>query len=123
MKIGLDAFGDLKFTGRVHSIGALAVGGWRQNDFVRNVPVRIAIEGADPRLIPDLSAHCDVLRETAPGQLQVPLAAVESRGGRPTGAVKNGPQFETREVTLGKRNSTHVAVLAGLKDGDEVRLR
>lgn len=122
VKIGLDAFGDLKFTGRVHSIGALAVGGYRQNDYIRNVPVRIAIDGADPRLIPDLSAHCDVLLETVPEQLQVPLAAVRTQGGKSFVAVNAGQQFETREVTLGQRNSTHVAVLAGLRDGDEVRL-
>jgi HlyD family secretion protein len=43
--VGLDAFGDVQISGKLYSIGALAVGGWRQNDYIRNVPVRIAIGG------------------------------------------------------------------------------
>jgi HlyD family secretion protein len=120
--VGLDAFGDVELKGKLYSIGALAVGGWRQNDYIRNVPVRIAINATDPRLIPDLSAHCDIVLETVPNQRQIPLAAVQSRDGKNFVSVKKAQQFETREVTLGKRNSIHVAVLSGLQDGEEVRL-
>jgi hypothetical protein len=53
----VDAFPDLKFKGRIHSIGALATrSGMGESYWVRSVPVKIAIEGNDPRLIPDLSA-------------------------------------------------------------------
>jgi HlyD family secretion protein len=58
--VRLDAFPGLQFPGSVYSIGALAVGGWLQNFYIRNVPVNIAIEGSDPRLIPDLSASADL---------------------------------------------------------------
>jgi HlyD family secretion protein len=61
VQIALDAFPGLQFSGKVYSIGALATGGWIQNFYVRTIPVRIAIEGSDPRLIPDLSAAADVL--------------------------------------------------------------
>jgi multidrug resistance efflux pump len=63
VKIHLDAFPGLEFTGTVHSIGALAVGGWMQNYYIRNIPVNIWIDGADPHLIPDMSAACDVVVE------------------------------------------------------------
>lgn len=122
VKIGFDAFPDMTFSGKLYSIGAIAVGGWRDNLFIRHVPVRITIDGADPRLIPDLSAHSDVVLETVPDQTQIPLAAIQSRDGKSFVSVRNGQNFETREITLGKRNGTHAAVLAGLSSGEEVRL-
>ena len=44
VEIGLDAFPGATFRGKVYSIGALAVGGWRQNYYIRAVPVRVSIE-------------------------------------------------------------------------------
>jgi HlyD family secretion protein len=123
VQIGLDAFPDLKFTGKVYSIGALAVGGWRQNNYVRTVPVRVAIEGYDPRLIPDLSAHADVLLETVPDQLQAPIAAVHEENGKATVYVRGADAtWVQHPVTLGKRNNTNVAITSGLKQGEVVRL-
>jgi HlyD family secretion protein len=122
VRIGLDAFPDKKLTGRIYSIGALAVGGWRQNYFIRNVPVRIAIEGSDPLLIPDLSAHGDVIIETIPDQVQTPLAAVQEEGRKATVQVRTATGWDTRAVTLGKRNNGFVAITSGLAAGDEVRV-
>ncbi len=121
-RIGFDAFKDLKFNGRVYSIGALAVGGWRQQNYIRSIPVRVAIEGSDPRLIPDLSAYCDVVLETVPNALQVPIGAVTEQGGKATVMVRNGQGWTERPVTLGKRNNAYVAVTSGLKAGEEIRL-
>ena len=121
-RIGLDAFPDLQFAGKVYSIGALAAGGWRQNFFIRAVPVRLQIEGSDPRLIPDLSAHANIVIDTVPDQLQIPAGAVQEESGKTLVSVKRGDRFESREVKLGKRNNLSVAVLAGLRAGDEVRI-
>jgi multidrug efflux pump subunit AcrA (membrane-fusion protein) len=59
-RIGLDAFPELQFEGRVASIGALAVKGMWDTYYIRNVPVRLEIIGNDPRLIPDLSAWAEI---------------------------------------------------------------
>lgn len=121
--IHLDAFPEVKLSGKVESIGAIAVAQNRMsNDFVRSVPVKVSIQGTDPHLIPDLSASADVVVETLKDQLQVPAAAVHARDGKTFVSVKTGDRFETREVTVGKRNHLHVAVLAGLQPGEEVRL-
>jgi multidrug efflux pump subunit AcrA (membrane-fusion protein) len=123
VRIGLDAFADVRFEGRIYSVGALASGGFRSGNYIRTVPVRVTIEGADSRLIPDLSAHCDVVLETLPNQLQVPLAAIHRQeDGKATVAVKEGDSWEERAVTLGKRSHTMVAVTSGVEAGDEVRL-
>jgi hypothetical protein len=55
-EVNFDAFPDLKMKGRVYSISALAVSGWRQNYYIRAIPVNIAIQSSDPRLIPDVAS-------------------------------------------------------------------
>lgn len=120
--IGLDAFPGLKFQGKIYSIGALAVGGWRSNYYIRSVPVRIAIEGADPRLIPDLSASADVVLEQNEKATLVPLGAIHEEGNKTFVFVKQGDQFVKREVKLGPANNLHAVALAGLSGGEDLKL-
>ena len=123
VEIGLDAFPGVKYTGKIYSIGALAVSGWRQNYYIRAIPVRVTISSYDSRVIPDLSAHCNILLQRHPDTLQVPLAAVRETGaGKGEVWVKTPTGFERRDVTLGERNSLSVAVVGGLKAGEEVRI-
>jgi multidrug efflux pump subunit AcrA (membrane-fusion protein) len=121
-KVKLDAFPGLEFEGRIHSIGALAAGGWRNSYYVRTVPVRVSIIGNHPKLIPDLSASCDVVVASIPDATSVPLAAVQSENGKDVVYVKNGANFDRREVTTGFRSATHVAILSGVQSGQHVRL-
>ncbi len=121
--VGLDAFPGTSFKGKVHSIGALAVGGWRQNYYIRSVPVRVSLLAQDARIIPDLSAHCNIVLSKTAETVQVPLAAVHEFGqDRGEVLVKSANGFERREVRLGARNNMSAAVLSGLQAGDEVRL-
>jgi multidrug resistance efflux pump len=120
--VKFDAFPALQFTGKVYSIGALAAGGWRQSPYIRNVPLRVKIEGTDPKLIPDLSASADVVVDKAEGKLLVPRSALREEGGKTVAYVKAGDQWERREVTAGLQNDTHAVALAGLNNGEEVRL-
>ena len=122
-EVHFDAFPDLKMKGHVYSIGALAVSGWRQNYFIRTIPVNIAIQSSDPRLIPDLSASANVDIETRQNTLAIPQEAVFGELGKPTVYVKQGTQFVARQVQLGPKNNTQVAVVSGLKTGDEVALQ
>jgi hypothetical protein len=123
VEVGLDAFPGMSSKGKVHSIGALAVGGWRQNYYIRSVPVRVSLLTQDPRIIPDLSAHCNIVLSRTPDVVQIPLAAVRDLGSdRGEVLVKSGDGFERREVTLGARNNMAIAVLRGLQAGEEVRL-
>jgi len=121
-KIHFDAFPGLELTGKVYSIGALAVGGWRQNFYVRNVPIRLMIDGSDPRVIPDLSASADVLLASSENRTLVPLSAVQNENGTTALYVRNGEIFEKRDVQLGLKNDSHAVVESGLRPGDEVRL-
>ena len=120
--IRLDAFPGMEFPGKIYSIGALAVGGWRQNFFIRNVPVRIAIQSNDSHVIPDLNGSAEVLLGKASNATIVPLGAVREENGKEYVSVKQGQGFEKRAVTLGLKNDTHATVLSGLAAGEEVRM-
>jgi multidrug resistance efflux pump len=122
VRIGMDAFPDLKLTGRVHSIGALATGGWMQSFYVRNVPVLIAIDGRDPRVIPDMSAYADVTLERVESALQIPRSAVHAEEGTTYVHLKTPQGFVKKTVTLGPENDNSIVVKAGLNVGDEVRI-
>lgn len=120
--VRFDAFPGLQLNGHVYSIGALATGGWMQNNYIRSIPVNIQIEGSDPRVIPDLSASADVSLARANDVVTIPLSAIREHNGNSTVLAKAGDSFEERTVTLGIRSSTEVAVVSGLKAGDEVKL-
>jgi HlyD family secretion protein len=120
-EIALDAFPGLRLKGHVYSIGALAVGGPRQNYYIRNVPVRVQIDGADPRLIPDLSAAADVRVAEARNALVCSRGAVGQVGNRRFVMLRQGDRFVQREVKTGLETDTEVAIVEGLSEGDTVR--
>jgi len=120
--ITFDAFPDLKLTAKVANIGAMATAGVSQGYFLRNVPVFLKILDHDNRVIPDLSTSSDVVINQATNSLLIPRAAVEARNGKWFVRVKNGLQYETREVKLGTSDNVRVAVLEGLREGEEVAI-
>lgn len=122
VRVHFDAFPGLQLDGHVYSIGALATGGWMQNNYIRNIPVNIQIDGSDPRVIPDLSASADVLIARAENVVTVPLAAIREHEGKTTVLANTGNGFEEKTVTLGIHSSSSAAVLSGLKAGDEIKL-
>ena len=54
--------------------------------------------------------------------LLVPREAVESKGGKWFVRVKTGDQFVQREVKLGMSDNLQIAVLEGVREGDEVAI-
>jgi len=120
--IGVDAFPGAKFKGKVYSIGALATGSWRAGNYVRNVPVKVVIDGSDPRVIPDLSAWADVIVEQKDDATIVPLSAIQNEDGQSFVLVKSGMGFAKRPVKVGLANTTHAAITEGVNPGDEVRI-
>ena len=120
--IGLDAFPGVTLKGKIYSLGAIAAAGFRQTNFIRNVPVRVEIIGTHRRLIPDLSASADVLLDQQPSAIMVPRAAVVAENGKHFVYVRKGSQFEKRAIELGPRNYTQQVVKSGVAQGEEVAL-
>jgi HlyD family secretion protein len=122
-KVGFDAFPGLVLPARVYSIGTVAKPGRFRPDFVKEIPVVLRLEKMDPRVIPDLSVSCDVVLESEGGVDLVPREAVfTDRGSQPYVFVRQGPEWQRREVKVGLENYTRVAVQAGLSPGEVIAL-
>ena len=116
VRIGLDAYPDLSFTGRVSQISPLAVTS-TLSPKVRNFIALIAVDGAHPNLMPDLTASLDVETERLPGALVVPRDALRFDGGLVFVRVRRGNDVSDRTVTVGSMNAHEAVITSGLTDG------
>jgi cobalt-zinc-cadmium efflux system membrane fusion protein len=121
-RITLDGFPGVQVESNLYAIGALAVRSWRDQYYIRNIPVRFTLASQDKRIIPDLSASATVILDKVDNATIVPLGAVHREAGKTLAYVRAGEAFEARPIQLGLRNDTHAAVVSGLRPGDEVRL-
>jgi RND family efflux transporter MFP subunit len=121
--VRFDAYPNLVVNGKIEAVGTLAVSGRRINYWVRQVPVRIAIEGRDNRVIPDLTASADVVLAEQDDALLIPREAVQESDGKAIVYVKQGDNVVPREVELGPSSNTRVSVTSGLQAGDEVAIK
>jgi HlyD family secretion protein len=120
--IHFDAYPGITVDGTVQSVGTMAGYNRRPNYYVRSVPIRIAVENTDPRVIPDLTANADVVIGEQDNAILIPREAVQETGGKSIVMVKQGDNVAPREVTLGAFSNTQVSVLSGLNEGDEVAI-
>jgi len=118
-EVRLDAYPDLVLKGSIEHLAAIGSASTLSQS-VHNFNAVFAIEGTDPRLLPDLSAAVDVELERLPDVLLAPRDAFVLENGKTYAWVKRGTSFEKRPVTLGKTNDVDAVVLSGLAAGDVV---
>jgi multidrug resistance efflux pump len=117
VKVGLDAYPDLFFGGRVAQISPIGVTSML-NPKVRNFVVLIDVAGSHANLMPDLTASLDVELERVPRALVVPRDTIRHDGeGRAFVRVKRGDDYEDRSVTIGPVNAHEAVITAGLDEG------
>lgn len=121
IRIGLDAYPELSFPGRLESIGAVAqASAFSQK--VRTFIVLFSVNGADARLLPDLSAAVDIELERQKNQLVAPRDAILKENGHTYVMTDNGSSFEKREVQTGDTNDVETVIVSGV-DKDATVLR
>lgn len=119
VRVGLDAYPDLIFTGTVDQISPIG----QQSTLspkIRNFIVIVLVKGAHPNLMPDLTASLDVELERAPGVLVVLRDSVvipQREGEHAFVRVQRGGRFERQDVTIGAMNTHEVVVTSGLQEG------
>jgi multidrug efflux pump subunit AcrA (membrane-fusion protein) len=119
VRIGLDAYPELDFGGRVESIAAVA----QTSTFsgkARTVVVLFTINGTDPKLMPDLSASVDIEVERQPNALVAPRDTVIKENGKNFVMVKSGSGYDRREVKLGAANDAEQVIASGVEKGAEL---
>ncbi|MFM9420273.1 efflux RND transporter periplasmic adaptor subunit [Thermus scotoductus] len=106
------------FQGRVEAISP-------QGQVVNNIPVfKVTVRlPYDPRLRPGMSADGEIVVEEARSVLVIPKRAVERVRGRAyVNVLLPDGSTDTVRVVLGPEDARMVAVLEGLKEGDQVVL-
>ena len=116
VRVGLDAYPDLHFPGRISQISPLGITS-TLSPKVRSFVVLIAVEGSHPNLMPDLTASLDVELSRTPGALVVPRDAVVQEGERTTVRVQRGTGYESREVRIGGTSAHEALVASGIEEG------
>ena len=119
VRVGLDAYPDLTFTGRIDQISPIGVQS-NLSPKVRNFVVLVGINGSHPNLMPDLTASLDVQLSRAPGALVVPLDAVAHEGSQAFVRVQRGGSFERQNVALAGTNTHETVVTQGLTEGNVI---
>jgi multidrug efflux pump subunit AcrA (membrane-fusion protein) len=116
VRVGLDAYPDLEFDGRISQISPLAVTS-TLSPKVRYFVMLAEIDGSHEKLMPDLTASLDVELSRMAGSLVVPRDAVRYDGERATVRVRDGSRTQDREVTIGSVSAHEAVITAGLEPG------
>jgi HlyD family secretion protein len=135
VNIKVDAVSDLRFFGRVESIGVLAEQTSRWMDpNLREYTVRIALDresvsdGRSELLKPSMRCEAEIILGNVAEALVVPVQAVFNEGPvrfvhvQQTGQGSNS-RYIRRPVLLGQRSDRYAEIRAGLKEGERVLVR
>lgn len=120
--IRLEAFPGPVFNGTVADIAPMASPQPGAPD-IHVFELVIAIDEQDARLKPGMSAEVEIVLQSLPDVLSVPLNAVFARADRWVAYRLQGDEFAEVAVELAAQNATAAAVAAGLAEGDIVALK
>lgn len=126
--ITLDALPGQKFTGVVQEISNLAseASPWETSSTPgrKNFEVVVKVNtGSSSPLRPGMTANVEIVTDTIPGGLYVPIEAVFEKAGVQVCYVQKGSTYVSRPVVPDKRNDTFITIKSGLKLGEKVALR
>ncbi len=121
-RISLDGYPGLSFEGRVKQVAPLAITS-SVTPVVRSFVALISIAGADPNLMPDLSAAADIVVRRSEGMLVLPREAVAIDAGGAWVRVRKGGSFVRQPVGVGEVSDAQAVVASGLTEGALVARR
>jgi HlyD family secretion protein len=129
--VAIDAIPDREYNGRVVEIGSSAAIKTAAGGGQRYFKVKIALDQPDPSIRPGMTAQVRIIAEELKNAIAVPVQSVVER--KPEGAKPGASSGEQphvllhqngkavlRAVKTGISDDTHIAILSGLKDGDEI---
>jgi HlyD family secretion protein len=112
--VRVDAFSDRTFVGRVERVSPLG----ETTSNVVTFDVEIAIVDSDASLLRSgMSADLEIVTARHENVVLVPIAAVQGQGGRQFVTMATG---ERRRITTGGTDGSSMAVLEGLRAGEQL---
>ena len=123
VKVRVDAIPDREFDAVLDWISPIATLQFRGSmNADKQFPAYGTLASVDPRLRPGMSASIDIIVDSQPNVLLIPIRASFTQHGKPAVYIQNGEQFTVRPVDVGAQNETEIVVTRGLKEGELVTL-
>jgi hypothetical protein len=123
VRVRVDAIADRELTAALDWISPIAAINFRGMGLTeKTFPARATLKQLDNRLRPGMSATAEVVIESAPKSLLIPVRASFMNNGKPAVYVQHGEKFVIRQIEVGRRNDVDMVVLKGLKEGEQVAL-
>jgi len=121
--IHVDAYPDIELPGTLVGIGAMAKASTFRARYVGEIPVRLKIEKADLRIIPDLSGSAEIVIHEEKNTLLAPRSAVFADEAGSFVFVQGDEGWVRKKVELGLPSFTVVAIRSGVQKGDVIALQ
>jgi HlyD family secretion protein len=118
----LEAYPGRRFAARVESMAPAAVTSVL-SPRARWFAATLAIEGADPLMLPDLTAAVDVVVEKQENVLVVPRESINGGAAGAMVYVQSGDDWSATPVTVGALGETDAVVTGGVREGAVLRRR
>jgi HlyD family secretion protein len=120
VEIGIDAFPEKKFTGKV--IEVANIGEQLQSSNAKVYEVRIVVNEFDSILRPAMTTKNKILTNVVDSVLFIPIEAIFNNDSVAFVYKKNGGSVSKQQVIVGQSNENEIIVRAGLAEGEEVLL-
>ena len=122
-KVKVDAIPDKEFPADLDWISPIATVNFRGPGMQeKTFPAKATLRKLDDRLRPGMSAGAELVLESFPNSIMIPVRASMTSNGKPAVYVQKGNDFVLRTIEVGKRNDTDIVVLKGLSPGETVAL-
>lgn len=123
VKIKVDAIPDKEFVAQLDWISPIASLNFRGFGPPEKIfPAYATLKNLDPRLRPGMSGSAEIVIESSPNALLIPVRASFQHQGKPAVYIQKGQEFVVRNIEVGKRNENDILVLSGLKAGEVIAL-
>ena len=123
VRVRIDAIADRELPAELDWISPIAAVNFRGMGLTeKTFPARATLKQLDNRLRPGMSATAEIVIESQPQSLLIPVRASFMSNGKPAVYVQRGDKFVIRPIEVGKRNDTDMIVLKGLREGEQVAL-
>ena len=119
--IEFDALPGTAFHGSVKTLGGMNNRRFWEADTAAKFDITIALNGTDPRMRPGLTAHITIHGDPHKNVLYLPRQALFLKDSKRVIYLKDGNNFEPREVKIQAENESRAAV-DGIAVGTEVAL-
>lgn len=120
VQLGIDAFPEKKFTGKVTEVAN--IGEQLQNSNAKVYEVRILVNEFDSILRPAMTTKNKILTSVVDSVLSIPIEAVFNADSTSFVYKKDGRSAIRQQIITGQSNENEIIIRAGLANGDEVLL-